>query len=101
MGHNLFYMSANIINTPLEKLNIFKTKGVQMRTFHITWLTFFVCFFAWFGIAPLIPLVSEQLQLTKAQKGNIGIAAVSATILARLIVGLLCDVFGPRKTYTS
>ncbi len=71
-----------------------------MRTFHITWLTFFFCFFAWFGIAPLMPLVSEQLHLTKAQKGNIGIASVSATIIARLIVGRICDTWGPRRTYT-
>jgi NNP family nitrate/nitrite transporter-like MFS transporter len=91
---------STINNQPLNKLNIFSLKGVQMRTFHITWLTFFFCFFAWFGIAPLMPLVSEQLHLTKAQKGNIGIASVSATIIARLIVGRLCDTWGPRRTYT-
>lgn len=85
---------------PLSRLNIFSLKGVQMKTFHITWLTFFFCFFAWFGIAPLMPLVSEQLHLSKSEKGNIGIAAVSATIIARLIVGRLCDKFGPRRTYT-
>ena len=88
-------------NQPLNRLNIFSLKGVQMKTFHITWLTFFFCFFAWFGIAPLMPLVSEQLHLTKAQKGNIAIAAVSATIIARLIVGRLCDKYGPRRTYTT
>ncbi|HEV8287146.1 MAG TPA: NarK family nitrate/nitrite MFS transporter [Chitinophagaceae bacterium] len=89
------------VNTkPLEKLKIFSLSGVQMKTFHITWLTFFFCFFAWFGIAPLMPLVSEQLHLTKAQKGNIAIASVSATIIARLVIGRLCDRFGPRKTYT-
>ena len=70
-------------NQPLTKLNIFSARGIQMQTFHITWLTFFFCFFAWFGIAPLMPLVSEQLHLTKAQKGNVAIAAVSATIIAR------------------
>lgn len=85
---------------PLSKLNVFSIKGVQMQTFHITWLTFFFCFFAWFGIAPLMPLVAEQLHLTKAQKGNIGIASVSATIIARLLVGQLVDKWGPRKTYT-
>lgn len=91
-------MNAN--TQPLSKLNIFSAKGVQMRTFHITWLTFFFCFFAWFGIAPLMPLVAEQLHLTKAQKGNIGIASVSATIIARLVIGRLVDKWGPRKTYT-
>ncbi|RYY30234.1 MAG: MFS transporter [Chitinophagaceae bacterium] len=87
-------------NQPLTKLNIFSARGIQMQTFHITWLTFFFCFFAWFGIAPLMPLVSEQLNLTKAQKGNVAIAAVSATIIARLVIGRLTDKFGPRKVYT-
>ncbi|WP_205589891.1 MFS transporter [Mucilaginibacter celer] len=80
------------------KLNIFSLKGVQMRTFHITWLMFFVCFFGWFGLAPLMPTIRAELHLTKAQVGNTIIASVAATILARLIIGKLCDSWGPRKT---
>jgi NNP family nitrate/nitrite transporter-like MFS transporter len=82
----------------LTKLNIFSVKGVQMRTFHITWLMFFVCFFGWFGLAPLMPTIRAELHLTKGQVGNIIIASVSATIIARLIIGKLCDTWGPRKT---
>ncbi len=88
------------MNQSLTSLHIFRWKGVQMRTFHLTWVTFFFCFFGWFGIAPLMPLVREQLHLSKGQVGNIIIASVSATIFARLIVGKLCDSLGPRKTYT-
>ncbi|MFL5745179.1 MAG: NarK family nitrate/nitrite MFS transporter [Niastella sp.] len=88
------------MNQPLAKLNIFSGKGIQMRTFHITWLTFFFCFFGWFGIAPLMPLVRETLHLTKEQVGNITIASVSATIIARLVIGRLCDTLGPRLSYT-
>jgi len=88
------------MNQPLNKLNIFSGKGIQMKTFHITWLTFFFCFFGWFGIAPLMPIVREQLHLDKSQIGNITIASVSATILARLLIGRLCDTLGPRLTYT-
>ncbi len=84
----------------LTTLNIFSVKGIQMKTFHITWVTFFFCFFGWFGIAPLMPLVREQLHLSKDQVGNIIIASVSATIFARLIIGRLCDSLGPRKSYT-
>jgi NNP family nitrate/nitrite transporter-like MFS transporter len=72
-----------------------------MRTFHVTWLTFFACFFGWFGLAPLMPTIREDLGLTKAQVGNIIIASVSATIIARLFIGRLCDTWGPRKTYTA
>ena len=67
-----------------------------MRTFHITWITFFLCFFGWFGIAPLMPMVREVLGLTKGQIGNIIIASVAITIFARLFFGWLCDRIGPR-----
>lgn len=86
---------------PLTSLKIFSVKGVQMRTFHITWVTFFVCFFGWFGLAPLMPTIRQDLGLTKGQVGNTIIAAVSATIIARLVIGKLCDSWGPRKTYTA
>ena len=94
-------MSTSINNEPLSHLNIFSFKGVQMRTFHITWLTFFACFFGWFGLAPLMPTIRQDLGLSKAEVGNTIIAAVSATIFARLIIGKLCDTWGPRKTYTA
>ncbi|MBI1780421.1 MAG: NarK family nitrate/nitrite MFS transporter [Sphingobacteriales bacterium] len=90
-----------VTNQPLTKLNIFSLKGIQMKTFHVTWLTFFVCFFGWFGLAPLMPTIKEDLHLDKSQIGNIVIASVSGTILARLLIGKLCDTWGPRKTYTA
>jgi NNP family nitrate/nitrite transporter-like MFS transporter len=82
----------------LTRLNIFSAKGIQMRTFHITWLMFFVCFFGWFGLAPLMPTIRTELSLSKAQIGNIIIGSVGSTIIARLIIGRLCDSWGPRKT---
>jgi MFS transporter, NNP family, nitrate/nitrite transporter len=93
-------MQQNSAAQPLSRLNIFSMKGVQMKTFHITWLTFFFCFFAWFGMAPLMKIAREQLHLTKDQIGNIQIASVSATIIARLIIGRLIDKYGPRIIYT-
>ncbi|GAB3565543.1 MFS transporter [Spirosoma luteolum] len=85
----------------LTRLNVFSASGIQMRTFHITWLTFFVCFFGWFGIAPLMPIIRDDLHLTKPQIGNAIIAAVSMTVFARLLIGRLCDTIGPRLTYTG
>jgi MFS transporter, NNP family, nitrate/nitrite transporter len=91
----------SIKSAPLDKLNIFSFRGIPMRTFHISWMTFFVCFFGWFGLAPLMPTIRQDLGLSKAQVGNTIIAAVSATILARLLIGKLCDAWGPRRTYTA
>lgn len=82
------------------RINLLDFKSAPMRAFHITWLTFFVCFFGWFGIAPLMPVVREDLGLTKVQIGNILIASVAITIFARLLFGWLCDKIGPRISYT-
>src|SRR5207253_8244652 len=82
----------------LTRLKIFSLEGIQMKTFHITWLMFFVCFFGWFGLAPLMPTIREDLHLTKSQIGNLVIISVSSTIIARLLIGKLCDNWGPRKT---
>jgi MFS transporter, NNP family, nitrate/nitrite transporter len=82
------------------KISLLDFKSVPMRTFHLTWITFFLCFFGWFGIAPLMPVVRENLGLTKQQIGNIIIASVAITIFARLFFGWLCDRIGPRISYT-
>src|SRR5690606_15255448 len=81
-------------------IRLLDLKTVPMRTFHLSWLAFFLCFFGWFGIAPLMPVIREELALAQAQVGNLIIASVSATVLARLFIGWLVDRIGPRITYT-
>lgn len=80
-------------------INLFSFSTPQMRAFHMTWLAFFICFYAWFAAAPLMPLISKEFALTKQQVADINIAAVLVTILVRLLIGPMCDRFGPRKTY--
>jgi MFS transporter, NNP family, nitrate/nitrite transporter len=82
------------------RIKLLDFSSVQMRAFHVTWMTFFLCFFGWFGIAPLMPIVRNDLNLTQAQVGNIIIASVSITIFARLLFGWLCDKIGPRLCYS-
>ena len=82
------------------KLNLRDFKSIQMRTFWITSLAFFLCFFAWFGIVPFMPDVVKDLGLTPSQKWNSIILAVSGTVFARLLIGKLCDKYGPRLCYT-
>ena len=81
-------------------IQLFSFRTVPMRTFHMTWFAFFLCFFGWFGIAPLMAVVREDLGLTKEQVGNTIIASVAITVIARLAIGWLCDKIGPRKAYT-
>lgn len=82
------------------RIDLFNFSTPAMRAFHMAWLAFFLCFFAWFGIAPLMTVVREQMQLTKEQVGWCVIGSVSITVLARLLIGWLCDRIGPRKAFT-
>ncbi len=84
-----------------SNIALFSISSAPMRAFHLTWMAFFVCFFAWFACAPLMPVIKGEFGLTIAQIANINIAAVAITILVRLVIGPMCDRFGPRKAYTG
>ncbi len=88
------------VRNKATSIDLFSLKTRPMRAFHMSWFAFFLCFFAWFGIAPLMAVVRDELGLTKEQVGNTIIASVSITIIARLFIGWLCDRIGPRLSYT-
>lgn len=83
------------------KLDLTNFKSVPIRTFWITALAFFLCFFAWFGIVPFMPDVVRDLGLTPSQKWTAVVLAVTGTVFARLFIGKLCDKYGPRLCYTG
>lgn len=83
-----------------RQIDWFSLRSVQMRTFHLSWLAFFICFFGWFSHAPLLPAtIGPDLGLTASQKITAFIASVGITIVARVLIGYLCDRIGPRKSY--
>ncbi|MEM9452786.1 MAG: MFS transporter [Myxococcota bacterium] len=82
------------------RIRLLDFKSPQMRTFHMSWIAFHLCFFGWFGIAPLMAVVREDLHLDKSMIGSTIIASVAITVLIRVLIGPLCDKYGPRKTYT-
>ncbi len=66
-----------------------------MRTFHMTWIAFFL-YSSLISLAPLMPVIRNQLHLTKEQVGNSANCAVAITILVRILMGWLCNGIGPR-----
>ncbi len=88
------------IRNKATRIKLFSLSTPPMRAFHMSWFAFFLCFFGWFGIAPLMAVVRDDLGLTKTEIGNTIIASVAITILFRMIIGRLCDRIGPRLTYT-
>ena len=89
-----------MVSNKATRIDLFSLRTPQMRAFHLTWIAFFVCFFAWFATAPLMPVIKGDLHLTNDQVYSIGIAGVFATVLARFAIGPMCDKYGPRLTYT-
>jgi len=86
---------------PNDTLNVLNVKNPNIRTLHFTWIAFFLSFVVWFNHAPLSLVISETFSLTKAQWKALLILNVALTIPARVVVGMLVDKLGPRKTYSS
>lgn len=64
--------------------------------FQVSWISFFLSFFATFAVPPLLPVIRENLDLTKTDVSGAAIASVTGAIFSRLTLGLVCDTYGPR-----
>ncbi|QKX15949.1 NarK family nitrate/nitrite MFS transporter [Microbulbifer sp. YPW1] len=82
-----------------NSINLFSFTG-KIRVLHLTWIAFFITFFAWFNHAPLLMAIADSLSLTSEQVKTLLILNVALTIPARVIIGMLTDKYGPRLTYS-
>ncbi|GBD26613.1 Nitrate transporter [bacterium HR30] len=96
----LMAMRTTIGGGKAQRIELLRVDTPPMRAFHVTWVAFCVAFFAWFAVAPLTPVIREELDLTPADLSNAMMASVAATVFARVVVGFLCDRMGPRRVYT-
>jgi MFS transporter, NNP family, nitrate/nitrite transporter len=72
----------------------------RYRVLHLTWIAFFLTFVCWFNFAPFATTIGKELLLTPEQIKTLGICNLALTIPARIIIGMLLDRFGPRRTYS-
>lgn len=79
-----------------KELKICSFARPHMRAFHYSWWSFFIAFFIWFSIAPLLPEVRNTLNLSKKEVWLSNIIAVSGDIIMRFVFGSLTDMMGAR-----
>ena len=82
-------MEIDNLTGKAKRIELANFSSPQMRAFHMSWIAFFICFFSWFGIAPLMKIVRDELHLTANQVGWCIIGSVAVTIVARVGVGWL------------
>jgi NNP family nitrate/nitrite transporter-like MFS transporter len=68
----------------------------HMRAFHCSWWGFFIAFFIWFAIAPLLSEIKDTLGITKKDLWTSSIVGVGGTIMMRFVLGPMCDKYGAR-----
>ena len=56
-----------------------------------------VAFMAWYAIPPIVYHIAEDLNISSVEIYDSNMVAVAITIVARLVVGPLCERFGPRR----
>ena len=77
-------------------LNIFSFQRPHHMSFHMSWLGFFISFVSTFAAAPMVPVIREDLNMTKPDLGNAALASITGTIIARVLMGTFVDTVGPR-----
>jgi len=82
------------------EFRLIRSNRPHMRAFHNSWWGFFVAFFCWFAIVPLLGDIQSDLGLSDHEVFVSNIVGVGGTILVRFILGPLCDQYGPRRLFS-
>ncbi len=81
--------------------NLLALKRPNIQILHFTWMAFFISFFVWFNMAPLLGTIRDTMGLSEQEVKILLILNLALTIPARVIIGMVVDKFGPRITFSS
>jgi len=81
----------------VSQLYLCSTKRPWYRAFHLSWVSFFTAFLAWFSITPLLNHIREDLDLTRNDVDLSNLASIAACVVVRFSLGPLCERYGPSR----
>ncbi len=73
----------------------------RYRILHLNWFAFFLACVVWFSVAPFATTIQQELHLTTAQLKVLAICNLALTIPARLLIGMILDLYGARITFAG
>lgn len=84
---------------PMGWMDLLAIKRPEIAALHKTWIAFFITFYVWFNMAPLVSTIMETTGLSLEQLKLLAICNVALTVPGRVVVGMISDRVGPRKTF--
>jgi hypothetical protein len=78
------------------EIPLYSNARPHMRAFHLAWSSFFVAFFVWFAMTPLLSEIAHSLDLERSEIWTSSILAVASSAVTRCLIGPLNDKYGAR-----
>ncbi|KAI8138239.1 major facilitator superfamily domain-containing protein [Fennellomyces sp. T-0311] len=94
------FFAKQLILDQHGKATNFRLHSLQfphMRALHFAWFSFMVAFMSWYAIPPIVYHIAQDLDIPPVDIYDSNMVAVAITIVARLVIGPLCERFGPRR----
>eukprot|EP01084_Bolivina_argentea_P249931 418557_1 len=92
--------TTNVI--PKQKsttFNIARCSSINIRSFWITTLSFWICFFVWFGNIYLFPWITQDIKITTGERVVSKSMLTISALIFRIFIGDLLPKIGPRYCY--
>jgi nitrate/nitrite transporter NarK len=95
------YTTYNVAVNPYQEdravdIPLYSSARPHMRAFHLAWGAFFVAFFTWFAMTPLLGEIAISLDLSREEIWTSSVLAVSSSAATRILMGPLNDRYGAR-----
>lgn len=83
------------------EIALYSAARPHMRGFHFAWMAFFVAFFTWFAMTPLLSEVAVSLGLNREEIWTSSVLAVAGSAVTRVLIGPINDIYGARWTMAA
>ncbi|RPA97606.1 nitrate transporter [Choiromyces venosus 120613-1] len=94
--------AVNPTNGKARSIPILNPVDKHGRVFFFSTFGFMIAFLSWYAFPPLLTkTIRADLKLSQNEVANSNVLGLSATLLVRIVIGPLCDRYGPRYCFAG